>query len=230
MTPLFMWSTPMPHDEHPTRPLDFTRIPEAQMRARAKELADDLTTRRTVRQFSDEPIPLDVVRDAIRAASQSPSGANKQPWTFVLITNPELKQKIRDAAEAEERTFYEERAPQRWLDDLKAFGTDAIKPHLTEAPALIVVFAQTHGENKEQHYYVKESVGLATGVLIASLHLSGLATLTHTPSPMNFLQEVCGRPKHERPFLLLPVGYPAADCKVPDISRKPMSDVLIEHL
>jgi iodotyrosine deiodinase len=211
------------------RPLHFERTPEPEMRDTARKLADALTTRRTVRTFSSDPIPLDVVRDAIRAAAQSPSGANKQPWTFVLVTNPELKQKIRDAAEAEERTFYEERAPQRWLDDLKPFATNADKPHLTEAPALIVVFAQQHGENKEQHYYVKESVGLATGVLIAALHLSGLATLTHTPSPMNFLQEVLGRPKSERAFLLLPVGYPTPDCQVPDIHRKAGDAVIVEH-
>lgn len=212
------------------KPLNFKRKPPEEMRATAASLADALSARRSVRAFSDEPIPLDVVREAIRAASQSPSGANKQPWTFALVTDPDIKQKIRHAAEQEERTFYEERAPQRWLDDLKPFGTDADKPHLTEAPALIVVFAQIHGEqNKAQHYYVKESVGLATGVLIAALHLSGLATLTHTPSPMNFLQEVLDRPKNERAFLLLPVGYPAPDCQVPDISRRPLEDVLVEY-
>lgn len=218
------------HDEAQFKPLAFNKKDESLMRETAASLANALATRRSVRAFSQEPIPLEVVRDAIRAASQSPSGANKQPWTFALVTNPEIKQKIREAAEQEERAFYEERAPQRWLDDLKPFGTNADKPHLTDAPALIVVFAQIHGEqNKAQHYYVKESVGLATGVLIAALHLSGLATLTHTPSPMNFLQEVLDRPKHERAFLLLPVGYPAPDCKVPDIERKPLDEVLVEY-
>ncbi len=216
------------HD-HPTRQLNFERKDEDIMLQTAQRLADNLSTRRSVRAFSSEPIPLDVVRHAIRAAAQSPSGANKQPWTFVLITDPKIKQKIRDAAEAEERTFYEERAPQRWLDDLKPFGTNATKPHLTEAPALIAVFAQNQGENKEQHYYVKESVGLATGVLIATLHLSGLATLTHTPSPMNFLHQVLNRPNHERAFLLLPVGYPKEDCEVPDIQRKSTEKFLVEH-
>lgn len=213
---------------HQHIPLDFSRHPEDQMRQRAKDLADDLTRRRSVRAFSDEPIPLDVVRDAIRAAAQSPSGANKQPWTFALITDPEVKRKIRIAAEAEEHTFYNERAPQQWLDDLAKFGTDDSKPYLETAPALIVVFARSQGEDGEKHYYVKESVGLAAGVLIAALHLAGLATLTHTPSPMNFLRDILGRPNNERPFLLMPVGYPSADCTVPDIERKPLDEVLIE--
>ena len=211
------------------RPLEFERLPEATMLKRAKELADALSRRRSVRAFSSEPIPLEVVREAIRAAAQSPSGANKQPWTFVLITDERVKRQIREAAEAEERAFYQERAPQRWLEDLRPFDTDANKPHLTEAPALIAIFSQSQGGDGSRHYYVKESVGLATGVLIAALHLSGLATLTHTPSPMGFLSEVLERPAHERAFLLLPVGYPAEGCQVPDIKRKPLSDVLIER-
>ena len=158
-----------------------------------------------------------------------PSGANKQPWTFALVTDPEVKRRIREAAEAEERSFYGGRAPEDWIDDLKPFGTDASKSYLESAPALIVVFSQSQGADGAKHYYVKESVGLAAGMLIAALHLSGLATLTHTPSPMKFLGEVLGRPDNERPFLLLPVGYPERGCQVPDITRKPLGEILVEY-
>lgn len=199
------------------------------MRQRVRDLHEDLTTRRSVRAFSTAPIPLDVVRTAIYAAGQSPSGANKQPWTFALVTDPQVKRAVREAAEREERQFYEGRAPQDWLDDLAPLGTDANKPFLEEAPALIVVFAQTRADDGSKHYYVKESVGIATGVLLAALHVSGLATLTHTPSPMGFLGEVLGRPAHEKAYMLIPVGYPAEDCQVPDITRKALSDILVEY-
>jgi nitroreductase len=212
----------------PHIPLDFERLPEEEMVAKAKSLHAGLARRRSVRVFSDEPIPMDAVREAIMAAAQSPSGAHKQPWTFALVTDPEIKQKIRVAAEAEEAEFYERRAPQQWLDDLQPFATNASKPYLETAPALIVIFAQSQGEDGEKHYYVKESVGIAAGVLIASLHLSGLATLTHTPSPMTFLREILERPENERPFLLLPVGYPAKDCEVPDLTRKSQDEVIVE--
>lgn len=208
--------------------LDFTRRDPADMQARARALRDELATRRSVREFSAEPIPLAVVRDCIMAAAQAPSGANKQPWTFALVTDADTKKKIREAAEREEREFYGSRASERWLEDLQPFETDANKPFLESAPALIVVFAQRSGPDDEQHYYVNESVGIAAGFLIAALHHAGLATLTHTPSPMKFLGEILGRPKSERPYLLLPVGYPAQDCRVPDIRRKPMEDVLVE--
>jgi len=213
----------------PHIPLDFERKPEAEMLREASSLRERLAKRRSVRVFSDEPIPLDAVRDAIMAAAQSPSGAHKQPWTFALITDPEMKRKIRVAAEAEETEFYERRAPDQWLEDLAPFATNASKPYLETAPALIVLLAQSQGEDGEKHYYVKESVGIAAGVLIAALHLSGLATLTHTPSPMTFLRDILGRPENERPFLLLPVGYPAQDCQVPDLVRKSQDEVLFEY-
>jgi iodotyrosine deiodinase len=198
------------------------------MRSASGDLLDRLRTRRSVREFSSDPIPLDVVRNAIACAAQSPSGANKQPWTFVLVTDSELKQRIRDAAEEEERTFYEGRAPESWLEDLEPLGTTWEKHFLEEAPALIVVFSQSTAPDGAKHYYVKESVGIACGVLIAALHLAGLATLTHTPSPMGFLAEILGRPENERPYLLLPVGYPAQGCQVPDIGRKSLEQVLVE--
>lgn len=200
------------------------------MRRRARGLLDELSRRRTVREFSPEPIPMDVVEDCVAAAAQAPSGANKQPWTFVVVTDPALKKQIREAAEQEEREFYAGRAPQRWLDDLEPFGTGPDKPFLETAPALVVVFAQVHGEQDgERHYYVKESVGIATGFLIAALHHAGLATLTHTPSPMGFLGEILGRPSRERAHLLLPVGFPAEGCRVPDIRRKALDQVLIRR-
>jgi nitroreductase len=215
-------------DDFPTIPLDFERIPEAQMRERARAFFERMNRRRSVRDFSDEPIPLDVIREAIRTASTAPSGANKQPWTFALVTEPQTKSRIREAAEEEERRFYEERATDEWLEDLAHLGTDHQKPYLETAPALIVVFAQRQGPDGDGHYYVKESVGLACGFLIAALHNAGLATLTHTPSPMNFLAEILERPSNEKPYLLLPVGYPSEDCEVPDIGRKPLEDVLVE--
>jgi iodotyrosine deiodinase len=211
------------------RPLDFARLPPDEMRRLASAHAAHAARRRSVREFSGDAIPLDVVRDCIRAAATAPSGANKQPWTFVLVTDPEVKRRIREAAEAEERAFYGGRAPQRWLDDLAPLGTGPSKPFLEDAPALIVVFAQRHGAGEdERHYYVQESVGIATGMLLAALHHAGLATLTHTPSPMGFLAEVLGRPARERPYLLIPVGYPAPGCRVPDIAKKALEEVLVE--
>ena len=211
-----------------TIPLDFVRRPEDEMHAISRQLLDQLCKRRSVRSFSTDPIPLDVVRHAIHAAAQAPSGANKQPWTFVLVTAPDIKQKIRSAAEKEERAFYEGRAPATWLEDLEPLGTGWEKPFLEQAPALIAVFSQSVAPDGSKHYYVKESVGLACGILIATLHLAGLATLTHTPSPMQFLCEILERPKNERPFLLMPVGYPAEDCEVPAIERRTLSEVLVE--
>jgi len=219
----------MSHSDAPTVPLNFARQSEETMRARAASLLAELTRRRTVRDFSDAPIPLDVVRRCIGAAAQAPSGANKQPWTFVLVTDPKVKARIRAAAEDEERSFYGGRAPQPWLDDLAPLGTDAHKPFLEHAPALIVVFAHRKGADGAKHYYVNESVGIACGMLLAALHMCGLATLTHTPSPMGFLSDVLDRPPHERAYLLIPVGYPVDGCQVPAISRKPPEQVLIER-
>lgn len=219
----------MSDSETPTRPLDFERLSEAEMRAGADAFFDKIRTRRSVRFFSDEPVPLDVVRKVVHAAAQAPSGANKQPWTFALVRDPAIKRKIREAAEAEERRFYGGRAPESWLADLEPLGTTWSKPFIEEAPLLIVVFAQSTAKDGSKHYYVRESVGIASGFLIAGLHLAGLATLTHTPSPMGFLGEILGRPSSERGFLLLPVGYPADDCTVPDITRKPLDEVLAEY-
>jgi nitroreductase len=209
-------------------PLDFDRRPVAEMQQRADEFFDLMAERRSVREFSDESIPLDVVRRAIHTAGQAPSGAHKQPWTFALVTDDELKAEIREAAEREERKFYEQRATEEWLEDLEPLGTSPEKPFLEEAPALIVVFAQARAPDGGQHYYVNESVGLACGMLLAALHNAGLGTLTHTPSPMEFLGDILERPDNERPFLLIPVGYPAEDCEVPDLERKDLSEILVE--
>ena len=175
--------------------------------------------RRSVREFSDRPVPRDVIENALRAAGSAPSGANLQPWHFTVVTDAAAKHRIRVMAEQEEREFYDGRAPQEWLDALAPLGTDASKPFLEIAPVLIAIFAQRHGALPDgrlvKHYYVPESVGIATGFLIAALHDAGLATLTHTPSPMGFLNEICGRPENEKPYILLVVGHPAADCRVP---------------
>ncbi|MEM9192263.1 MAG: nitroreductase family protein [Myxococcota bacterium] len=211
------------------RPLNHQRISTAEMADRAESFNARMQERRSVRHFSDDPIPLDVVRRCIEAASSAPSGAHKQPWTFVLVTSPEIKSRIREAAEEEERAFYGGRAPDRWLRDLDAMGTTADKPFIEDAPALIALFAQRHGPTpEERHYYVSESVGIAAGFLIAALHHAGLCTLTHTPSPMRFLSRILGRPDNERPYLLLPVGYPATDAEVPNLVRKPLPQVLFE--
>ncbi len=213
--------------EYPTRPLsEYREYPLEEMRARLKAFYDDVSRRRTVRDFSTRPVPRDVIEAALEAAGTAPSGANLQPWHFVVVSGAETKRKIREAAEVEEREFYEHRASEEWLAALKPLGTDSSKPFLETAPYLIAVFLQKFGEledgRKVKHYYPVESTGLATGILITALHHAGLATLTHTPSPMKFLNEILGRPKSERPFLLLVVGYPADDAEVPDITRKPL--------
>ena len=201
------------------------------MRARAERFYEDLRRRRTVREFSDRPIPEGVLEDCLLAAGTAPSGANLQPWRFVVIRDPETKRKIREAAEEEERAFYGGRAPQEWLDALAPLGTDDQKPFLETAPALIAIFGERYGlddeGNRLKRYYVDESVGLACGFLIAALHNAGLASLTHTPSPMGFLREILGRPENERPFLLLVVGYPDDDAQVPRIGKKPLDETTI---
>jgi len=199
------------------------------MQQRASAFADDLHRRRTVRDFSSQPIPDGVLDDCIRAAGSAPSGANIQPWHFVVVTDPAIKARIRQAAEAEEEEFYTTRATPEWLAALAPLGTDQKKPFLETAPALIAIFGEAYGERADgsriKHYYVTESVGIATGLLIAAIHHAGLVALTHTPSPMGFLNEILGRPARERPFLLLVVGYPAADAQVPDITRKPLDAI-----
>lgn len=223
----------MSHDEGPAIPLDFERVDVFEMQERARALKDRWSRRRSVRDFSTEPIPLDVVRDCIAAAAAAPSGANKQPWTFCLVTNPQLKRRIREAAEEEERANYAGRMSDRWLRDLAPLGTDANKPHIEDAPALIIVFRRpfewAEDGGKVPSYYVNESVGIAVGMLIAALHSAGLATLPHTPSPMDFLAQILDRPANERAYLLLPVGYPIDAAHVPQIQRKKWPDVCVEY-
>ena len=197
--------------------------------ARARMFADEMATRRTVRDYSPKAIPRDVIEACLRTAGTAPSGAHQQPWHFVAISNPEVKAKIRHAAEKEEREFYEHRAPDEWLQALAQLGTDEKKPFLEVAPWLIAIFYERTGPEiagqKAKRYYPHESAGIAAGFLIAALHKAGLATLTHTPSPMAFLNEILDRPKNEVPYLLLVVGHPSEDCRVPDIERKPLSDI-----
>ena len=205
-------------------PYDALRMTEEEQLARAGAFHDLCNRRRTVREFSSRPVPRELLESILRTAGTAPSGANKQPWRFVVVTDPALKKDIRSAAEKEERESYEHRMPQEWLDDLAALGTDWHKEFLEVAPALIVVFSVEYekmDDRVKKNYYVKESVGLAAGLLIAAIHNAGLVSLTHTPSPMDFLRAILGRPANERPFLLIPVGYPADGVTVPDIARKP---------
>jgi iodotyrosine deiodinase len=209
-----------------TVPLAHVRLSPADAAQAASGFADRMAARRSVREFSSDPLPDGVIESAIRAAASAPSGANIQPWRFVVVTSPERKRRLRLAAEAEEREFYSRRAPDEWLDALAPLGTDWRKPFLEIAPVVIVVFEVHQGPTTPKPYYVKESVGIAVGLLIAALHHAGLVTLTHTPSPMRFLNEVCERPAQERPYLVMPVGYPADDARVPDLSRKPLGEVM----
>ncbi len=199
------------------------------MARRAADFRREVSRRRTVRDFSERPVPRSIIEECIRAAGTAPNGANHQPWHFVVVSDPKLKARIRVAAEEEERAFYGGGAPQEWLDALAALGTDEHKPFLARAPYLIAIFAQRYqvspGGRKVKNYYVQESVGIATGILITGLHRAGLATLTHTPSPMGFLNEILGRPASERPFLILVAGYPAEDARVPHITKKPLSEI-----
>ncbi len=202
-------------------------VPEAEALDRVRAFADDLGRRRSVRDFDDRPIPDGVLEEAIRVASTAPSGAHVQPWRFVVVTDPDVRARLREAAEAEEREFYGRRASAEWLAALGPLGTDADKPFLQDAPALIAVFEVHRGPHSPLPYYVKESVGIAVGFLLAALHLAGLSTLTHTPSPMRFLNDILGRPPEERGFLLVPVGYPAATATVPALERKPLDEVMV---
>jgi len=215
--------------------LDFERLPEAESVARSEEFRDLLRRRRSVRAFAPDPVPMGVIANAIATAGTGPSGANQQPWRYVVVTDPDTKRRMREAAEAEEREGYSHRMSQEWLDALKPLGTNASKPYLEIAPVVIVAFRLDYGvetaedgsERRVKHYYPGESMGISVGFLIAALHNAGLATLTHTPSPMGFLNEVLGRPKNERAFVVLPVGYPAEGCEVPVITKKPLDEIMI---
>jgi iodotyrosine deiodinase len=213
--------------------LRWERVGAEQALERSAAFLERMRTRRSVRFFSPEPVPYELIRNAIEVAGTAPSGANQQPWTFVVVSDAETKRLIREAAEAEERAFYERRAPPEYKGAIKPIGTDAVKPHITDAPYLIVVFERVYrlddDGSKGKHYFVKESVGIAVGFLLAALHISGLYALTHSPSPMGFLIEILERPANERPFILIPVGYPAEDSPVPDIVRKPVDEILVRR-
>jgi iodotyrosine deiodinase len=206
----------------------YRQYPPAEMEARAAAFAAEMARRRTTRHFSGQPVARSVIEHCLRAAGSAPSGAHQQPWHFVAVSDPAVKLRIREAAEVTEREFYAT-APEEWLEALAPLGTDAVKPYLTTAPWLIAVFAQRYrvepDGTRRHHYYVNESVGIATGFLIAALHHAGLATLTHTPNPMGFLSEVCGRPANEKPVMLLVTGYPAPDARVPRLVRKPLGEI-----
>lgn len=208
---------------------NYQEYPPAEMKQRADEFYAEIKRRRTVRDFSNRPVPQEVIEACLLAAGTAPNGANLQPWHFVVISDPEIKRTIRIAAEEEEKEFYSGRAPQEWLDALEHLGTDQDKPFLETAPYLIAIMAKSYNLNEDgsrvKNYYVKESVGIATGFLINALHHAGLVSLTHTPSPMDFLNEILSRPKNEKPFLLLVVGYPAEDATVPEITKNPLNEI-----
>lgn len=212
-----------------TIPLNFVEQDPDEMLDNSRAFASMIARRRTVREFSDRAVPREIIDNAIRAAGSAPSGAHKQPWHFAVVSSAEVKKAIREAAEEEERAFYGGRASESWLKDLEPFGTDANKPFLERAPYLIAVFLQRNSVDadgtKHKNYYMPESVGIACGMLLTALHLSGLATLTHTPSPMKFLSQILGRPDNEKPFLLVVAGYPEADTQVPDIQRKSLAEI-----
>ncbi len=211
-------------------PLHFSRCTDEELKQRARDFYESMRRRRSVRAFSDDPVPRECIEYAVRTAATAPSGAHQQPWRFVIVDDPELKHKIREAAEEEERINYEQRFPDAWLQALARLGTDEHKPFLETAPYLVVVFKESHGIDpngrKITHYYVNESVGIACGLFIAALHTMGLVTLTHTPSPMGFLSKLLGRPANEKPYILFPVGFPEAGATVPDLARKPLEDVV----
>ena len=214
---------------HPFIPLDFKELPADVQLKRAGDFFELLNRRRTVREYSDRDVPFELIERAIATAGTAPSGANMQPWRFVVVRDPEIKKKIREAAEKEEYESYSNRMSKKWLRRLAVLGTDEHKPFLEVAPYLILVFRITQVEENgeaEPTYYSQESVGIAVGMLLAALHNMGLATLTHTPSPMKFLQEILGRPKNEVPFVLIPVGFPADNANVPDIARKPIEEIM----
>ena len=208
--------------------LKFNNQPTKNMIKNSNEFLKMISSRRTVREFSDKEVPMSIIENIIRAASSAPSGANKQPWHFVVVRDPGLKKKIRLAAEKEEKEFYNNRAPDSWLEDLNQFNTDWHKPFLEKAPVLIAVFRQSYadlGSTKKKNYYVSESVGIACGFLITGIHNAGLVSLTHTPSPMGFLEKILKRPKNEKAFLLIPVGYPNENASVPNLKKKQYKEI-----
>ena len=209
--------------------LDFKKLSKKEMLERSKSFLSEISTRRTVREFSTKTFPIEIIENCIKSAGTAPSGANKQPWSFSIVENKEVKAKIRIAAEKEEKEFYGHRATKEWLEDLNQFGTNWQKPFLETAPYLIIVFRQIYDVNESgsqrKNYYVNESVGIASGFLLAALHNAGLATLTHTPSPMNFLGKILDRPENEKAYLLIPVGYPSDNAEVPNIKKKPFSEI-----
>jgi len=209
--------------------LDFKQFSQKEMIQRSKSFLSEISTRRTVREFSTKSVPLEIIENCIKSAGTAPSGANKQPWSFTIVEDKKVKAKIRIAAEKEEKEFYNHRATKEWLEDLNQFGTDWKKPFLETAPYLIIVFRQIYDiddkGSQRKNYYVNESVGIASGFLLAALHNAGLATLTHTPSPMNFLGKILNRPENEKAYLLIPVGYPANTAEVPNIKKKPFSEI-----
>lgn len=218
--------------EYRGRPLDFERVPADETLRRARALYERMDRRRSVRDFAPDPVPREAIELAVRAASTAPSGAHRQPWRFVIVDDPAIRREIRIAAEEEEHESYVGgRMPPEWLEALLPLGTDWHKPFLETAPWLVVVFGELYGVGadgaKRKNYYVKESVGIACGLFISAIHEMGLATLTHTPSPMRFLNQILGRPENEKPFVLFPVGYPAEGCEVPDLARKPLDEVAV---
>jgi nitroreductase len=212
-------------------PLNFERLSREEQRQRSADFLNSMKRRRTVREYSTEDVPFELIQNAIATAGTAPSGANQQPWTYVVVSNKTIKQKIREAAEIEEKESYENRMSDEWLEALAPLGTDWHKPHLEDAPYLIVVFKQAFGlrddGSKIKHYYVDESIGISVGMLLASLHQAGLATLTHTPSPMKFLGEVLERPDNERAIMIVAVGYPADSTEVPDLSKKSLDEIMV---
>ncbi|GAB5535119.1 MAG: nitroreductase family protein [Rubricoccaceae bacterium] len=221
----------MPQADYPHVPLDFAEVSPEESLTRAETFYRQLDTRRSVRDYSDRPVPKRLIELAIQTASTAPSGAHMQPWTFVAVQDPDVKRQIREAAEAEERESYSGRMSEEWLEALAPIGTDWRKPFLETCPWIVVLFAQRTGTypdgSKRKHYYVQESCGIAAGMFIAALHQMGLATLTHTPSPMRFLSELLGRPANEAPYILFPIGYPASEATVPDLERKPLNEVAV---
>ena len=211
-------------------PLDFTGYPPEEMRERARTFCEQMAQRRSVREFSDRPVPRELIEEAIRTAGSAPSGAHRQPWQFVAVDDPDLKTEIREAVETEEKKFYENRVTEEWKEALAPLGTDWRKPYLGAAPWLVICFAEQYGLDadgeKTKNYYVQESVGIACGLFVTAIHNMGLATLTHTPAPMTFLRDLLDRPSNERPYILFPVGYPAEDATVPNIERKSLDEIV----